>query len=217
MPKIESVNVGKEQTIPGHPKMGGTGIFKAPVTGPVRIDKLEVEGDCVHDKKHHGGPDQAVYVYLAEDYAWWSNALNREIAPGSFGDNITISGLSSTDLAIGDRLAIGEVVLEVTAPRIPCNTLAARMADPQFVKIYRDAERPGAYCRVINEGEVAAGMPVVPQRYAGKRIGLVEMYRDWFARKMLDERRLRETLAAPIAARARTDWEELLAAVQARV
>jgi len=216
VPRIESVNVGKEQTIPGHPKMGGTGIFKAPVAGPVRIDKLEVEGDCVYDRKHHGGPDQAVYVYLAEDYAWWSEQLGQKIAPGSFGDNIRILGLSSTDFAIGDRLMIGEVVLEVTAPRIPCNTLAARMADPQFVKIFRDADRPGAYCRVIHEGEVAAGMSVVLQPYAGKRIGLVEMYRDWFARKTLDERRLRETLAAPIAARARKDWEELLAAVEGR-
>ena len=217
MLRIESVNVGREQTIPGHPKMGGTGIFKTPTAGPVRVIKLGVDGDCVYDKKHHGGPDQAVYVYLAEDYAWWSEQLGQEITPGTFGDNITISGLSSADLAIGDRLVIGEVVLEVTAPRIPCNTLAARMADSQFVKIYRDGERPGAYCRVIHEGEVASGMPVVLQTYAGKRVGLVEMYRDWFARKTLDERRLRETLAAPIAARARTDWEELLAAVEARV
>ena len=90
------------------------------------------------------------------------------IAPGTFGDNLTISGITSADLAIGDRLIAGDVVLEVTAPRIPCGTLAARMDDPGFVKAYRDAARPGAYCRVIKEGEVRAGMDVIHQPYAGE-------------------------------------------------
>jgi len=214
--KVESVNIGREEAIPGHARMGSTGIFKRPVTGPVRVTTHGLEGDYVHDKKHHGGPDQAVYVYLSEDYAWWSKQLGQEIAPGTFGDNVTISGLVSADLAIGDRLSIGEAVLEITAPRIPCNTLAARMDDPQFVKLYRDGERPGAYCRVIHAGEFAAGTPVTHQPYAGRRVGLAEMFRDWFVRKTLDEPRLRETLQAPIAARARKDWEELLAAAEAR-
>ena len=214
--RVERVNIGRAEMIPGHARMGGTGIFKRPVAGPVRVTRLGLEDDCVHDKKHHGGPDQAVYVYLSEDYAWWSKELGQEMAPGTFGDNVTISGMSSTDLAIGDRLVMGDVVLEISAPRIPCNTLAARMNDPHFVKIYRDGERPGAYCRVIHEGEVEAGMPVWHQHYAGRRVGLVEMFRDWFVRKTLDGDRLRETLKAPIAARARKDWEELLALAEAR-
>lgn len=213
--KIESVNIGHERAIPGHPKMGGTGIFKAPVAGPVRVGRFSVEGDCVFDQKHHGGPDQAVYVYFSDDYDWWSKSLGRPIAPGTFGDNVTISGLTSADLAIGDRLVAGEVVLEIAAPRIPCNTLAARMADSGFVKAYRDAARPGAYCRVISEGEVRAGMDVIHQPYAGKRIALNDMFRDWFVRKTLDVARLKATLAAPIATRARKDWEELLAAAEA--
>jgi MOSC domain-containing protein YiiM len=208
------VNIGREQTIPGHAKMGGTGIYKAPIAGVVRIGKLAVEGDCVFDKKHHGGPDQAVYVYFSDDYDWWSTKLGRSIAPGTFGDNLTISGVTSADLAIGDRLIAGEVVLEVTAPRIPCNTLTARMNDSRFVKAYRDAARPGAYCRVVSEGEVSAGMGVTHQPYAGKRIALKDMFRDWFVRKSLDVARLEETLAAPIAERARKDWEDLLAAAK---
>jgi MOSC domain-containing protein YiiM len=216
VPRIESVNIGREQTIPDHLKMGGTGIFKAPVAGPVRVGKFSVEGDCVFDKKHHGGPDQAVYVYFSGDYDWWSKTLGRKIAPGTFGDNITITGLTSADLAIGDRLIAGAVVLEVAAPRIPCNTLAARMDDSRFVKAYRDAARPGAYCRVISEGEVSAGMDVIHQPYAGKRIALTGMFRDWFVRKSLDVARLKETLAAPIGARARKDCDELLAASERR-
>jgi MOSC domain-containing protein YiiM len=210
------VNIGREQAIPGHAKMGGTGIYKAPTAGVVRVGKFSVEGDCVFDKKHHGGPDQAVYVYFSDDYDWWSAKLARNIAPGTFGDNLTISGTNSADLAIGDRLIAGDVVLEVTAPRIPCSTLAARMNDSSFVKAYRDAARPGAYCRVLREGEVSAGMAVTHQPYAGKRVGLNDMFRDWLARKALDAARLKETLAAPIAERARKDWEELLAAAERR-
>ena len=85
------------------------------------------------------------------------------------------------------------------------------MQDREFVKSFRYAERPGAYCRVIAKGEVAAGMPVTHVRYAGERIGIVEMYRDWFVRKTLSAADLRRTLATPIGARARADWEELLA------
>jgi MOSC domain-containing protein YiiM len=216
VPKIESVNIGREQAIPGHPKMARTGIYKTPVAGPVRIGKLAVEGDCVFDQKHHGGPDQAVYVYFSGDYDWWSKTLGRTIAPGTFGDNVTISGLTSADLSIGDRLVADDVVLEVAAPRIPCNTLAARMDDSGFVKAYRDAGRPGAYCRVIDEGEVRAGMEIAHQPYQGRRIAMNDMFHDWFVRKTLDAARLKETLAAPIAVRARKDWEELLAAAEGR-
>jgi MOSC domain-containing protein YiiM len=85
------------------------------------------------------------------------------------------------------------------------------MDDPGFVKAYRDAERPGVYCRVIAEGKIAAGFSVSHEPYAGERIGAVEMFRDWFIRKKLSAADLRKTLAAPIAVRARADWEKLLA------
>lgn len=213
MARLESVNIGREQNMPRHDRMGRTGIFKVPVSGPARITRLGVEHDCVFDKKHHGGPDQAVYVYFAADYDWWSKELGRTIAPGTFGDNITISGLTSADISIGDRFTIGDAVLEATAPRIPCSTLAARMDDPQFVKLFRDADRPGTYCRVIREGVIAAGTEVAYETFAGDRVAAVEMFRDWFQRKTLTAESLKRTLAAPIAERSRRDWEELLAAV----
>jgi MOSC domain-containing protein YiiM len=172
---------------------------------------LAVEGDAIADQYHHGGPDQAVYIYFAEDYAWWSEKLGRPLAPGTFGENLTISGIRDDAVAIGDRFVIEGVILEATAPRIPCGTLARRMEDREFVKAFRAAERPGTYCRVIAEGEVEAGMPVAHQLYAGERVGLLDMYRDWFVRKRLDAESLRRTLSAPLGARARRDWEALLA------
>jgi MOSC domain-containing protein YiiM len=209
MARLESVNVGHERRFDN--SMGRTGIYKEPAAGRVFLGTLGVEGDCVVDTHVHGGPDQAAYVYFAEDYAWWSARLGRPLRPGMFGENLTISGLASADMAIGDRLTVGDVVLEVTAPRIPCNTLARRMEDPTFVKAFREAARPGVYCRVIAEGEVEAGMPVAHQPYGGVRVETVALFEDSFAKASLTPESLRRTLAAPVAERVRADWEALLA------
>ncbi len=123
----------------------------------------------------------------------------------------TISGLTSAELAIGDRLVAGEVVLEATAPRLPCNTLAKRMEDPGFVKSFRDAALPGVYCRVIAAGPLAVGTEVEHRPYGGERVSVVPMFRQWFERKTIGAAEVEKTLAAPLAARFRRDWEKLLA------
>ncbi len=209
--KLISVNIGKEQTI-AKAKSGMTGIFKNPVASAVQLTSLGLVGDAVVDAKHHGGPDQAVYVYTEPDYAWWSQQLGRSLQPGAFGDNLTISGLESAQTRVGDRLRMGDVILEITAPRIPCGTLAARMEDPAFVKRFREAERPGFYCRVIQEGLVRAGTPVSYEPYQGDILTILEMYRDYY-NPSLSEESLRRHLAAPIAIRDRISKEEKLRAI----
>ena len=140
---ILSINIGSARTIGNANVSGQTGIYKLPVAGPVQVTADGLADDAIVDTKNHGGPDQAVYVYGGADYAWWAAELGRELAPGTFGENLTICDLESAALAIGDRLHIGGVILEVTAPRIPCWKLAQRMGDPGFVKRFRAAERPG--------------------------------------------------------------------------
>jgi len=212
---ILSVNVGQRTPIANAKASGITGIYKNPADGPVVVTPLGLDGDFIADTKHHGGIDQAVYVYGTADYDWWAAELGRPLAPGTFGENLTVAGLASGELAVGDRLRLGEVVLEVTAPRIPCATLAARMGDPAFVKRFRAAERPGAYCRVIREGLVAAGEAVALEPFAGPRLGLPESFRDFYT-KAWDEAKLRRHLAAPIDIRSRAYLEELLAALPAQ-
>jgi MOSC domain-containing protein YiiM len=212
--RIDSVNVGSPRGMPNYE--GPTGIFKAPAVGPVTLGLEGLAGDYIADTKHHGGPDQAVYLYFADDYAWWETKLGRKLAPGTFGDNLTLSEIASADLAVGDRLVAGDVVLEVTAPRIPCNTLARRMQDSGFVRAFRDAERPGAYCRVVKTGAIAAGAPLTHHPYAGPRVGVVDMFHDNFIVKTLDPSRIRAVLAAPIAIRERRNWEAFLAAAEAK-
>lgn len=206
---VLSVNIGKAQAIQGAKTSGKTGIFKQPVDQGVRVTGAGLVGDTICDTENHGGVDQAVYVYGAADYLWWSAELGRELEPGTFGENVTIGELESARLSIGDRLHIGSVVLEVTAPRIPCVTLARRMDDPAFLKRFRAAERPGVYCRVIEPGMLRVGDSVTLEPYSGETVTALELFRDYFAADR-DEATIRRQLAAPIAIRSREEKEEQL-------
>lgn len=154
--KLLSVNIATPHSIEG--KSGLSGIFKQPQSGPVAIHPLGLENDAIVDTENHGGLDQAVYIYGTPDYDWWAAELGQELAPGTFGENLTFSELESATIRVGDRFQIGEVLLEVTFPRIPCVTLARRMNDPGFVRKFHKAKRPGIYTRVLREGVVEAGM-----------------------------------------------------------
>jgi MOSC domain-containing protein YiiM len=138
-----------------------TGIDKRPVDGPVRIEALGLVGDAIMDTANHGGERQAVYAYAAEDQEWWRDRLGEEvlrpISPGSFGENLTLAGLAVNDARPGERWRLGSVVLEVTAPRIPCSTFSGFMGVRGWVRRFAEAERPGAYLRVVVPGVVRAG------------------------------------------------------------
>ena len=207
--QLISVNTGSEQPIQIGARTDITGIFKTSSSGPVEVTPLGLVNDAVMDKESHGGPDQAVYVYTTPDYAWWSAEMGSEIAPGTFGENLTISGMESARLSVGDVLRVGAVTLQVTAPRIPCSTLAARMGDMGFVKRFRAAGRPGVYCRVLQPGTVRAGDPVTWEPYTGETVTIQEMYEEHYEPS---ERKdvLRRYLNAPIAIRERQRKEARL-------
>ena len=211
---VDSVNLA---TAPAKLEIGSrmtsTGIYKRPAAGPVEIGPLGLSGDTIWSKKHHGGPDQAVYVYGHEDYAWWAAELGRALEPGTFGENLTVTGLATGASAVGDRLHVGEtVVLEVTCGRIPCSTLTARMGIRAFTQRFRKAGRPGLYCRVIETGTVQAGDAVRDEPATGPRLGIVEFAEMFYARDLTREQHER-ALAAPICERGRRDHEDQLAAL----
>lgn len=155
--RLLSVNIAqpRRHQVVGKPET--TGIYKVTQPGAVHVGRLGLLHDHIADVKHHGGPDQAVYLYSAQDYGWWAGQLRRTLEPGTLGENLTLSSFGSDAVRVGDRYRVGEVVLEVTSPRIPCATLSTRMGDPQFVKRFRQARRPGFYARVLVEGQVRAG------------------------------------------------------------
>ena len=207
--RVVSLNVGREETIEHGSRSFVTGIRKRPSEGAVFIGTDSVTGDVISDKKNHGGADQAVYAYSADDYEWWSAQLGRELAPGTFGDNLTIEGLP-TDMNVGDRLLIGDVLLEATAPRIPCGTFAAQMQDSGFGMAFRRAERPGIYFRVLNEGEVAAGDAVTYIENPAPVVSILELYRLEYDLSP-DPAAMERYLEAPLAVRLRASIEAKLA------
>jgi MOSC domain-containing protein YiiM len=207
--KLISVNIGQERNIPNAKASGKTGIYKTPIKTPVQITANGIPDDAICDTKHHGGPDQAIYIYGTPDYQAWSQALGRELEPGTFGENLTISELESATLRVGDILQFNEVRLQVTSPRMPCMTLAARMGDNKFPEKFRQAERPGLYCRVLNEGWVQEGGTVSLERYSGETISILGMFRDYYIHD-LDVATVQHHLAAPIAIRDRVEKEKQL-------
>lgn len=207
--KLLSINAGKEQTQINKGRTEITGIYKTALQGSTQITTLGIAEDFTGSPKHHGGPDQALYVYGEGDYQWWAHETGKDMHPGMFGDNLTISELVSADFNIGDYLHIGSVSLQVTAPRIPCSTFATKMGDPQWVKKFRAAERPGLYVRVMREGTIKAGDDVRIEKYTAETIPLIQMYRDYYEKKKSEET-LRRHLAAPIDIRSRTGLEKEL-------
>lgn len=203
--QVTSVNVGAKESILVGGREKITGINKRPVDHRVEIKQSGVTGDQILDKKHHGGPDQAIYIYRSEDYDYWSLELGQTIAPGTFGENLTISGIPTPSLAIGDRLVWANLTLEITAPRIPCSVFAAQMGDTGFVKAFVQAERPGFYARVINPGTVAVHETFELQPFADSSVSIVQLYRDLLGKP--DANSLRHYLTLPISSRVRADFE----------
>ncbi len=206
--QITSVNIGRAETIAHGSRTITSGICKRSVSGPVEITERGLLGDQIVDAKHHGGLDQAVYAYSADDYEWWASQTGQEYHAGLFGENLTIKGLPS-DMYVGDRLLIGDVVLEATSARIPCGTLATRMSDQDFGLKFKRAERPGIYFRVLNPGVVTSGDSVTLLEGGDAEVSVLELFRFAYATSH-EIVKLQRFLAAPIAARVRAKVEAAL-------
>jgi MOSC domain-containing protein YiiM len=138
-----------------------TAIDKRPVEGPVPVGALGLDGDTQCDRRFHGGPDKALYVFAGEEAAWWSTELGRDLPPGRFGENLTTAAVDVDGALIGERWRIGTrdtgIVVEVRLPRDPCGNLSAHLGIPRFHRRFAGRGRPGAYLAVLRPGTVAAG------------------------------------------------------------
>lgn len=171
--KILSVNVAEigdlfpvSESAPDTHRRVPSAIHKQAVGGSINVDWLGLEGDDQAERRLHGGNDKAVYAYPIEHYGFWSQqrSANRQdmtnispLAYGALGENLTTEGLLETDLWIGDRLAIGSVILEVSEPRHPCFKFNVKMGFAQASKAMIHSGFSGCYLRVIQPGVLAAG------------------------------------------------------------
>ena len=149
---------------PDSGNIGVTAIDKRPVDGPVKVNAYGAYADVQADRKHHGGLDKALYAYSQEDADYWAHELGREIPPGFFGENLRTVGLDVNAARIGEQWRIGaDLIVEVTSPRVPCQTFARRMGRDGrgWVKRFAEAGRIGPYLRVVKRGSIAAGDEII--------------------------------------------------------
>ena len=155
--KIESVRIGTPKPLPYRGKIVQSAIFKEEVHHSTYVSLTNLEGDVQADKKHHGGPDKAVCAYAAENYVYFTEKIGQAFPYGSFGENLTISGLREDTIMIGDIVSIGECTLQVSQPREPCYKIAARHNLFQLPIWIRQTGYSGYYLRVLKEGALKAG------------------------------------------------------------
>lgn len=176
MAKLVSVNVGMPKGVPWKGRTVYTGAWKYPVDGPRMLRRLNLDGDGQGDTAGHGGEIRAVLVYQLASYRYWARELHREdLAPGMFGENLTVDGLPDDGVFIGDRYRIGDAVVEVTQPRVTCYRAGMRVGEPRLAAFLVAHHRPGFYCRVLTEGEVEAGQDIVKISEGPQRISVAEM------------------------------------------
>ena len=162
VPVVVSVNVGLPKDVPWQGKTVHTGIWKQPVTGPVMVRRLNIDGDGQGDLAGHGGEQRAVFVYQLDSYRHWEQHFGRDdFVYGMFGENLTVDGLPDDEVCIGDRYRIGEAEFEVTQPRVTCYRVGMRVGEPQLPALLVSHHRPGFYLRVLTEGRIQAGDAIV--------------------------------------------------------
>ena len=160
--RVLAVNVGLPADVSWRGRTVRTGIWKRPVEGPAFVRRLNIDGDGQGDLAGHGGEHRAVFVYQIDSYHYWERQLGRaDFTYGQFGENFTVEGLADDEVRIGDRYQIGDAVFEVSQPRVTCYRLGIRMDEPRMPALVVSHRRPGFYFRVLAEGRVEAGAPIV--------------------------------------------------------
>ncbi len=158
---IIALNTGKADVLSWQGKDISSAINKKPSRGPLFLSNLQFEGDIQADTVHHGGPDKAVCVYSHDHYAYWEKGLGISLDVPSFGENLTVEGLTEKEVFIGDIFRLGEALVQVSQPRQPCFKVAAKLKQPLMVKYIQDTSFSGYYLRVLEEGTVSPGDKLV--------------------------------------------------------
>lgn len=178
-----------------------TAFRKRPIEEAVAVGHLGLDGDAQADSKHHGGPDKAVLLYGLTHYEPWRRQFpHLPLEPGAFGENLTVEGLDESSVCLGDVVQIGDVLLEISQPRVPCWKISERWGEPSLTDAVRNSGHTGWYARVKRPGHVEAGMSVVlvariyPE-WTIERMNDLFFHRAAFTQPLIDELRLCQALA----------------------
>ncbi len=179
--KLLSINTSAATEVEYQGKIISTGIFKQPVTAPLFISKESLKGDQQVDLKNHGGEHKAVYAFSSDHYPYWRDVLqNTQLTAGIFGENLTISGFDESILHIGDQISIGQCLLEVSQPRIPCFKLGIALKNKDMPRLFIDHFATGIYLRVLQEGLIEKGNKVEVIKEGPLKLSVQSVFRAYF-------------------------------------
>ena len=217
MAQVLAVNVGRPRDA-SWAGLGYTSMDKRPVEGPVRVHRNGLVGDVVSDTEHHGGPDQAVYVFAREDLDLWGRRLGATLRNGHFSENLTTSGLDVNEAEVGERWRIGTALLEVCHVRTPCNDFKNWMGvtghdNTAWVKRFAAEARPGPYLRVLEPGSLRAGDEIEVVHRPGHGLTASLLFRAFNLDHTLRPLFARPEVLAVLGAEGRTRIEEYVAAL----
>lgn len=147
--------VGRIAELPGGG--GSSGIAKAPTDRPTYLGLEGFDGDEQADRRVHGGVEKAVHHYAYDHYEVWKcelGMLQPLASPGAFGENLSTTGLTEADVAVGDVFRLGDALLQVSQGRQPCWKLNRRFGVPDMARRVQVSGRTGWYYRVLQPGIV---------------------------------------------------------------
>ena len=176
--KLLSLNVGLPRQVNYQNELVTTGIFKEPVSGPVKLRKLNLDGDKQADLTVHGGADKAIYAYPGEHYSYWNNELPGMPLPwGMFGENFTTQGLLEEMVNIGDQFQVGTAKVVATQPRMPCYKLGVKFGRMDIIKKFLASGLTGIYFKVMKEGELEQGDEIKLIKKDENNVTIKDIYR----------------------------------------
>lgn len=207
--ELVSINISTIKTIEHNGKQVSTGILKQPVTGSVFAGKYNLEGDRQADLKNHGGRNKAVYGFSQDHYPYWAAELNNpDLKPGAFGENLTIAGLDESQIHIGDQFRLGECLLEVSQPRVPCFKLGIALNNSDIPQLFTEQGETGVYFRVVEEGLIKAGDKLELVASEPSKIAVKSLFRAYFDK---DYRQALEILKTAVnLPQLAEEWREIL-------
>ena len=209
--KVIATNIAEPKEVTWRGKVVRTGIFKTPTSEPLYLGSKDVRKDAVIDRKHHGGVDKACYLFSAESYTFWKFKYpDLELDWGMFGENLTVLGLDESLIRIGDIYRIGTAVVQISEPREPCYKLGIKFGTQKVLKTFISHARPGAYVRVLEEGEVATDDQFELVKASKNPLTVAALFKLMYATKKDPETVRLAATNKGLAASKRAHWKQQL-------